>query len=399
MQHTRRHIGPAPTRLLALLLATLLCVPAARADGPANPLNRDGSGAGGNTAAAQAPPPSWVVPGARITERTMFSNAPKEVKPEQPPGQAGTGFVQYDIVAVTPAGVVMEMRSYDAYQQGQRPELNSIVTVLQDSATGGGLWMHPDAIAATQTTQDDNSQISREVVEIDGESYETLIFLTRQGNTTTRQVFDIRTGVRLAQSALTEDAQNRSHHAAEYAGYRVAELPWQGTEITEQVQSLQKLEYSGDMVYIAQQHAGFERLPDLRISFDAEYTFFATSAVMIGMEHMMDVDVPEGPNQTLEKREPMCPGQRMGLFIHPDVLSRLEDGQVLDEDPAIGYEIVVTDVYQVDGVTLVEITERGPGRGYYVRATYDARVGLQVASEWSQPAMNYRVESQLERVE
>lgn len=398
MRHRPCHRCTASPFVLALFIVSLLVGVGARADVPANPLERDGSGAGGDNA-AQAAPPSWVVPGARITESFQFSNARRENKPEEVSGVAGSGFTQYDIVAVTPEGVVVQAHSYSVYEPGRPLELSESRIALVDFATGGSLWMRPEDIATTQPTNDPEAQVLREVMEIGGESYETIIFLTRQGNTMIRKVYDIRTGIRLAETALTEDAQNRNHQAATYAGYRVAELPWIGTEFTQQVQGLNKLTFEGAMVFTSPQTPGIEGIPDLEMDFDAEFAFTVASPQLIGVTITFDLDMPEGPNQTNERREPICPGQRLGLFIHPDVLSQLEQGQVLDEDPAIGYRITVTDVYQVEGVTLVEITEQGRGNGYHMKVTYDARVGLQVASEWTQPTMNQRIEAQLERVE
>ncbi|XAL98486.1 hypothetical protein OT109_12965 [Phycisphaeraceae bacterium D3-23] len=394
----RRHKTRTRWRLAAPLVAlALLLVPTARADDAANPLDRNGPG--GNPA-QQAAAPEWVVPGARITDAFMFASGPKEVRPNQAPGTAGTGFTQYDIVAVTPDGVVIQARSYMAYEPGRPVELSGTHIALTDHATGGGLWMQPTVIAATQPTDSDpNATITKEPIEINGETYEAIHFVNKSGNTTIRRVYDIRTGIRLAESNLTEDAQNRNHESAQYAGYRVAQLPWIGTEFTEQIQGLNKLIYEGAMVFVSPPTPGIERMPDMEMDFEAEFAFAVASPQLIAVNLTFDIDMPEGPNQTNERQEPICPGQRMGLYIHPDVLIRLEDGQVLDEDPTIGYRIVVTDVYQVQGVTLVEITEQGRGNSYHNKATYDASVGLQVAAEWTQPAMSQRIESQLERVE
>ncbi len=425
-------VRPVLTRLIALLLVASLGAATAHADEPANPLERtptapnapgpnpldrqppagnpgganplDRNGANNGNNGQASPPPDWVVPGARITQYGASVQGSKEVKPEQVSGAGGTSYVQYDIVAVTEIGVVLESRIYFEPRPGAAPELTNVNTALVDHATGGGLWMRPADIANTPNTEPNDpntadATVERGVYQIDDDSYDAIFFITKAGNTTQRRIYDVRTGIQLYQSDLTEDTQNRSHAYSEYQGYRVAELPWIGGEFTQQMQGFTKLDYGGAMVMIAEQVPGLDRLPDLRIDVDIELAFAATSPVLIGANITMDIDMPQGPNQTSERREMLSPSQRLGLYIPPDVLSRLERGQVLDEDPAIGYRITVTDVFQVQGVTLVEITEQGRGRGYYSRATYDASVGLQVDSEWYQPEMGRRVESQLQRVE
>ncbi|MEM9414313.1 MAG: hypothetical protein AAGA29_02390 [Planctomycetota bacterium] len=383
---------------VALLMIALLLAPKANADNGANPLERTGQG--GNNQAQQAGPPEWVVPGARFTQYGATAQGSREVKPERVSGAAGTSFVQYDVVAVTEVGVVIESRIYMETGPNTPAQLTNTNTALVDHATGGGLWMRPADIAAEQPTTDENAatKIEKGPYEIDGDTYDAIYYTTRQGNTTQRRVYDQRTGIQLYQSDLTEDTQNRSHAYTEYVGYRVAQLPWIGTEFTQQIQGLTKLTYRGELVSVMPPAPDLN-MPDLRYGFEAEIAFQAVTPHLIGVNIAFELDMPQGPDQTNEKRDLVAPGQRLGLYIHPDVLSRLENGQVLDEDPAIGYRIVVTDVYQVQGVTLVEITEQGRGNCYYNKATYDASVGLQVASEWTQPAMSQRIESQLDAVE
>lgn len=433
MKNALRNPWPVSLRVVALLLVSLCCASTAIADGPANPLertqpgpnggavtppgqtppagnpgganplDRNGGEAGGNNAQAAAPP-EWVVPGARFTQYGASVQGSKEVKPDQVSGAGGTSFVQYDIVAVTEIGVVIESRIYMEPPPGSgggAPQLTNTTTMLVDHATGGGLWMLPADITATPDTTDPNAEakVERGPYEIDGETYEAIFFITKVGNTTQRRVYDRRTGIQLFQSDLTEDAQNRSHAFSEYKGYRVAQLPWIGTEFTPQMQGFTKLSYEGALIAIAPQMPGLERMPDTRLELEIEIEFAIASPALIAATMTFAMEMPQGPNQTNERRDMICPGQRLGLYIDPAVLSRLERGQVLDEDPAIGYRIVVTDVFEVQGITLVEITEQGRNNSYYNRGTYDASVGLQVASEWTQPMMSQRIEAQLERVE
>jgi hypothetical protein len=370
--------------------------PPAGNPGGANPLDRTGDNRGEAVA-----PPEWVVPGARITQYGSAVQGSREVKPEQVSGSGASSYVQYDIVAVTEVGVLIESRIYMEPPTGGAPQLTDTTTSLVDHATGGGLWMRPADIAATQDTTDPNAaaKVERGPYEIDGESYDAIFFVTREGNTTQRRVYDERTGVQLYQSDLTEDSANRSHAFGEYTGYRVAELPWIGTEFTPQVQGFTKLSYEGKLVMIALQTPGLERMPDFECGLESDVTFAAVTPRLIGVNIEVDIDMPHGPNQTNERQDMIAPSQRLGLYIDPAVLSRLERGQVLDEDPGIGYRIVVSDVYEVQGVTLVEITEQGRGNSYRNVLTYDASVGLQVAGVWNKPMLDQRIELELVRVE
>lgn len=429
---------------VALLMVALLLTPSA--DAQPRP---DRTGGQGQTPQAQPVVPDWVVPGARITEYGAVAQHTKrnrtrdnrwreederarqrdidsgmsmdEVerrarqREEQRAsdrrlyntGTGGYSFIQYDVVAVTDVGVLMQTRLYAIPPLGGPPELSgNITTQLVDHATGGGIWMHPDTIEATPNSraEDGGPVVYRGEYTIGEHTFDAIFVVTAGGEYTRRQVFDCETGMQLYQSELTDTADIRSHAYSELSGYRVAELPWNGTTFTEQVQGLSKLTYDGAIVTVAEQlppdlQFGNERIPDVRQEIEIELAFQVTSDLFIGSNTTFEVDMPRRQNQTQEKQDVISPNDRLGLYIDPAVLSQLEAGQVLDQDPAVGYTIRVTDVYQVDSVTLVEITEVGRNNSYTAVSTYDASVGLLVAAVQNVPSISQRFEMSLRSVE
>lgn len=420
---------------VALLMLALLLAPSAQ--GQPGPRPEIGP-------ADQPVVPEWVVPGARITQygassqhtkrnrtrdnrwreedererqRDIDSGMPMDEverrarqREEQRASDrrlynTGTGgycFFQYDIVSVTEAGVLMEMRLYLINPAtNNRPELSyAIQTKLYDHATGGGLWMAPDLLRAAleENVPDGVSSAYRAPYSIDEHTYDAVALVLDSGDTTIRRVYDTATGIQLYQSQITDTADLRSHQSTELAGFRVAELPWIGTQYTDWARGLAGFSYEGSFVAVMPQTPGLGAIPDnvypmevaLRVEEPAAHTLGAT--VQVGIQGL-------GPDAPVVEEVLLSPNQRLGMYIAPQVLAGLERGQVLDEDPVIGYTIRVSDVYQVDGVTLVELTEAGQPNTHTVVATYDARVGLQVAYVGHHPSQSRRIELNLAGVE
>lgn len=419
---------------VALLMLALLLAP--NAQGQPGPVPTQ----------AQQTVPDWVVPGARITQYGASSQHTKRNRTRDNSwreederarqrdideglpmdeverrarqreegrasdrrlyntGTGGYGFTQYDIVAVTEAGVLMELRTYGVPLAGdQSPQLGvGTAVLLVDHATGDGLWLLPDAIEAMEESDgsDGGLVVYKAPYSIGEHRFDAVALVNASGDTTIRRVYDRATGMQLYQSQVTDTADLRSHVYSEMSGYRVAELPWIGGRFSQQVQGFTKLVFQGAMVYTVEQlQSGSERLPETRIEMGVEFAISAATDELIDAEMAVEIDAPNGQRESNQKRELLSPNSRLGLYIEPGVLARLEDGQVLDQDPAIGYTIRVTDVYQVDGVTLVEITEAGRNNSYTVVSTYDARFGLQVAYVSRHPALNRRIEMNLTGVE
>lgn len=422
---------------VALLMLALLLAPSAQGQ----PGPRPATGP-----AHQPVVPEWVVPGARITQygassqhtkrnrtrdnrwreedererqRDIDSGMPMDEverrarqREEQRAsdrrlyntGTGGYGFTQYDVIAVTEAGVLLELRTYGVPLVGdQSPQLAVGTAVsLVDHATGGGLWMLPDAIEAMEASDgsDGGLVVYKAPYSIGEHRFDAIALVNASGDTTIRKVYDRATGMQLYQSQVTDTTELRSHVYSELTGYRMTELPWVGGRFTPQIQGMTRLTYQGAMVHTVEQlQAGPERLPEVRMEMQVEFSFADTTESLIGTEMTVEVEGPNGRRQSDQKRELLSPNNRIGIYIDPAVLDRLEVGQVLDQDPAIGYTIRVTDMYQVDGVTLVEITEAGRNNSYTVVATYDARYGLQVAYVSRHPAVNQRIEMNLAGVE
>lgn len=323
-------------------------------------------------------------------------------------GTGGYSFTQYDIIAVTDVGVLVESRIYALPPLGGAPEVNPMVNKrLVDHATGAGLWMSPATIEATEESrgEDGGLIVYKAPYTIGEHTFDAIMIVLTNGEYTRRQIYDRATGMQLYQSELTDTNLIRSHAYSELTGYRVAELPWLGTQFTEQVQGFRKLTYSGAMVFVADQlppdlqQPGLGRIPDTRMELTAEFAYEAVTPELIGTAMTGRIRMPNGQDQNTEAEILHSPNARFGLYIDPAVLNGLREGQVLDEDPAIGYTIRVTDVYQVQGTTLVEITEAGRNNSYTSVVTYDARVGLMVASVTNTPSLSQRMESQLQAVE
>lgn len=349
------------------------------------------------------PAPEWVVPGARITMHSVTATTLKKNDPLNPRiGVAGSGYQQYDILAVTPAGVLMEYRHYVIPLNETQPQLIETQLKMVDTGSGGDLWIPASEMANPQltTAEDANPKVELGPYELEGETYDGIhVTKTEQnGEITVRRVYDQHTGIILYQSELLDNAEQRLHIYSEYRSYRTAQFPWQRSAFTEQVRGFSRLVYDFRVTKHVQ---GF---PDQHRNSDLTYEIGQSTETLMHVGVTVTPHVPSGaPPMRDTPQEPvpqmLSTNQRLGPYIAPDVLGRLENGQVLDEDATVGYTIRVTDVYQVDGVTLVEITEQGPGNSYSVVNTYDASVGLLVAAVREVPGLDLTYESTLKSVE
>ncbi|XAL98487.1 hypothetical protein OT109_12970 [Phycisphaeraceae bacterium D3-23] len=422
---------------VAVLMIALLLAP--KADAQPRPEAPHDAGRGQTQTAV----PEWVVPGARITQYAMSSQHTKrnrardnrwredderarqrdidaglpadEVerrarqREEQRAsdrrlyntGTGGYSYVQYDIVAITEDGVLMEVRFYTLNPATNNlPELSFVIqSKLYDHATGGGLWVTPAMIQRALDGRGDGiSRAYRAPYTIGEHTYDAVAWVLSSGDTVIRQVYDTATGIQLYQSQITDTDDLRSHQSTELAGYRVSELPWVGTRFTEQVRGLRGLAYEGAFVAVMPQTPGLDRVPDNVHPMKVSIAIQAPAADAIDATTRVEIQ-GLGPGEPTEQEGVLSPSHRLGIYIAPEVLAGLERGQVLDEDPVIGYSIRVTDIYQVDGVTLVELTEQGQANTHSVVVTYDARVGLQVAYVGHHPSQMRRIELNLTGVE
>ncbi|XAL98485.1 hypothetical protein OT109_12960 [Phycisphaeraceae bacterium D3-23] len=407
MQQRSTHLVTCLTILAALLFAPC----ALSEDGPPNGWAQHGNTPGQppqqpgqDEPWAQDAAPDWVVPGARITLYGQVANTLKKNDPQNPRiGTAGTGYQQYDIIAVTPAGVLMEYRNYVIPLNETRPQLSDVQLMLVDAASGGQLWVPRSELQNIPVTTDPdaNPKIELAPYTIDGDTYDAIHFTRTQQNNgthTTRRVYDQRTGLVLYQSETLDNDEGTAINNSEFRSYRVAQLPWHGTQYTDRVRGLDKLVYDFTSTNVT------PGLPPQSIgravTFDLGQSTESIMQVAVSMQRHAQRGAPPMDDAASQPVEQMlCTNQRLGLYIAPDVLTQLEDGQDLDVDPDIGYRIVVTDVYQVDGVTLVEITEHGPQNSYVSTNTYDASVGLLVHAEQTIPGLDMVHESVLIAVE
>lgn len=426
---------------VALLMLALLLAPAADAQAGPRPNTQPGPAV---APARQAAVPEWVVPGARITQFGTTAQQEKvnpgresrwraeERRARQRDIDAGLSadeverrarqreearaadrrlfklgsgiqsYRQYDIIAVTDAGVLIESRLYNISPLGGPPEAqNSVTKVLVDRATGAGLWMHPDVITDTRESRgEDGGPIVYKAPYTLGEhTFDAIMIVTTGGDYTRREIYDRATGMQLYQSELTDTNLIRSHAYSQVVNYRVAELPWIGTRFTPAIQNARRLTYGGARVFAAQQPAPeLGRIPDMRVGQQSDFVITQSSADLIVADLTFQMQGPQGPNVSRAQTY-HSPNARFGLYIDPQVLAQLEQNQILDRDPAIGYTIYVSNIYQQNGTTYVEITEVGPDNSYNAASTYDASFGLLVAGNNSYTTQNQRLEFSLQHAQ
>jgi len=383
-------------RALALIAVALL-LPAASAFAldPANPLEQNNpNNAGNNNGLA---PPEWCVPGARIT-----AHGGSHIIPDNPTetnrGSGGMGYTQYDIVAVTDTEVVIQARAYfEPTVDGPNELMSTTSFVTNDFATGGGLWMHPDQIAQTQADPAGNPKITRGPIELDGQTYDAIVFetTTADGRSVTAETFDRATGIRLYQSIRTRTATGRTGSHEQFKTYRVMDLPWLNTNPGPAFADVKKINARGTMTFLS----GFAEIPNFVSNLEIESEVVEVKDGLVRLNTVIETTAQGMDPQRGEIANVIAPGTAMGMWIDPEVLAQLEKGQVIDEDTTVGQTVVVSDIIEDSGNTYIILTETGRREAYVMIYGYDLATGLAMGSRLTKPSMNQVIEVEVTGVE
>ncbi|MBL8898129.1 MAG: hypothetical protein JNM84_10905, partial [Planctomycetes bacterium] len=199
-------------RLTAALLLGLATTPAL-AQQP--PITIEGQFVDLPKAAPDAPLPTWLATGARVTYYAGSSTQPSvrqalaslgngNYLPYDQSGTAGGGYLQYDFVHVSDEALAVRGSNL-VYADAalQNVTLAAHHGHLGDRNGVLDIWIHPQRLARVAEEKGEGWLVRRAPYELDGQRYEALITHYEHANGYARYVYELATGLLLVHSSAT----------------------------------------------------------------------------------------------------------------------------------------------------------------------------------------------------
>jgi hypothetical protein len=324
------------------------------------------------------PPPPWLAEGIRLTYETGFS----AVRPgeEAPAGSAGGGFLQVDVVAVTPGDVALALRIF-----APAGASGALVMIGEQALTGlpawgADLWVSPDALRKIAGSLPDGGpvSVSRGSHDWNGKKVAAIRFQTGGGPADlvrSTQVYDEETGLCLLQMSADrrtpgEDWQGRSVQSL--VSFRHRELPWGLGRPPAWIFTIAEYRYDGEVVTQVP-GAWPMRMPVTMLQqvVDRGANWVRFREVL----HMQGAGA--APPEAVRVSGPTQVG---GLWLSPPGLAGLRSGQVLDTDPVTKVQLKVEAIGRTEyGREVVRLREEGPAHALVY--DYELATGMLLATQ------------------
>ena len=304
-----------------------------------------------------APAPDWLAAGTRVTYRVQSATIP------QVQGQtsaSGAGYVQYDLVALETDLAVATAKLYLDTSDGAAVLPSLIFPVLGRPGVGE-FWLNPDALVNAEQTATAELSVTRLDQTIGPDKYHAVRFQYAHGNAQYVWMFDADSGLLLFFSWSIGGDADPNHQLGQVtlAARRQLALPWQRGRLPGWVAHARRLHYSGSYA-TAVSGASSVSLPAaatviIQSTFD-RWNGYSLSTAIQG-QASGTVEALTGGDQAFD-----------GLWLSPEALAALPNGQTLDTDPVTG--AVLTVARAAATVTLTETGQR-----YQTRLIYAADDG------------------------
>jgi hypothetical protein len=278
-----------------------------------------------------APAPDWLQTGTRVTYRVESATIPQA---QGQTGAAGAGYAQYDVVALEPGLVVATSKLYlDATEGGG--ELPSLVSPVLGLPGIGEFWLNPRALANAEQVATAELAVTRTDKTIGGTVYHGVYFEYKHDTTRDVWLYDDTTGLLLFSSYAIggDNDPTRQLGQITLAGQRQLDLPWHAGRVPGWVAQTHHLHYTGTFeTHIAGAPApGIAAQAD--VSLQDHFAHWSAYRLSGGVQ-----GAPPTPVLRLTGGDQIFDG----LWLAPEALAVLQDGQTRDTDPITGATITVT---------------------------------------------------------
>jgi hypothetical protein len=395
--------------------------PPALGGGPAQP---GGFGGGPVAQPTAGGLPSWVQPGVRLSwyaaaasvaqSRYAWVEDPNgewevpstgkryrrtDESGEGTGGGSGDGISQIDVIAVEGPDVVLSSNLYtiDRTQAGQSFILGPIVGAKVPGTVVDGAWMHPALLQQYLSQQAAGILVLRGPYPLNGRQYSAVSFVSNSGSAYTSYTYDAETGILLAATTSTAGATspiaapgenppvgNSQLTITRFLGMRQRQVPGIGTAVPAFAVRGGTLQYGGTYTWTnpIDPSSGTLQYP---MRYQVQLSPGGATWMSFRGQSVVEGFLGAQPEQT-----GVASGDGAGFWYDPGALGSMRPGQVLDQDPLTGEQVVVAGVQN----NVVAIDNRIPGIGQ--RRQFNVRDGELVALDLQTPASGIALHLELQ---
>jgi len=306
------------------------------------------------------------------------------------PGSSGEGYNVVQVGHVDPQVAQVSSRHYLLDSTTKTCTIGFTGGVVGHAGCVADYWIHPDVLKTVAEVNRDGVSILRMPYPLNGRVYQAIRFQTDNAQGYHAYVYDLATGLMIYEGSRTQGANvltppiGGPGQAGVGAGSTMlttgwivqakhVEVPWKDQAALPWVAQIQQLTYQGSLTTVMQAAPPLHLPMTVTITPNARglhwlrYTAASTVQSLYGMPPQQDQRVDTCGAATLG-----------GLWLPPQAMRALQQGQVLDRNDVVHTTLTVT---QVGGGT-VTITEMGPR--HRTDWMYDASSGVLTAMSTSQ---------------
>lgn len=307
----------------------------------------------------------------------------RHYSPAQGDGTSGSGWSEALISAIDHDNVVLSTSAFsDVRLVGPKVPVPQMGTggFVTDVKTANDYWMLPATLAAQRSDPAAGVLVTAEPWKVGRETVDGVRIIAIRGNTYLEHVYDRKTGlcVHVASIGVTEPPKNLTaggsrrgmtlYVETNLIGIRELKLPWAGLPIPEAVKKLGKLHFEGTAALPP------AAIPVAPVPISIDMKVAARGDGWVTVTSVLATHFPNMPAlPPVESSIAYGHHQIHGLWISPEALSKLREGQAIDDDPLTTMKTVVAEV----GAANVVIVSRSAGGE--VASEYDRASGILMA--------------------
>lgn len=300
-----------------------------------------------------------------------------------PTGGGAVGFTVIDVIAVTDQAVAMVSTQFqDDGTMSPPVATNSISFICHPS--GCEYWIHPQLLAQVQPGQYGGVNFLRGPYQSNGQTVDALMIQVRTANSSSHNVYDMKTGFNLTMSARMQSKKKQNNFnpatgqvtpgqrtdatlvVSQLRGVRQVQVPWLAAGTPPETPG-RALRYRGQQSL--DMGMGYPTSSPMNATITAKHV----DGAIIQYEQVMEM--PQSGGGPFRSMKYCAAGQIGSMTMHPQALSALRSGQEIDNDPITRTRTFVEHVGQNQmGQSVIAITEKG--QSGFRRWVYDSNTGV-----------------------
>ena len=299
-------------------------------------------------------------------------------------GTSGRGWSQITVACIEGDRVVLASSSYaDAGSLGRNaPVPQGSTSTVGPVADPGDYWMDPAKLATLRTGATENMGVTHVAWRVADKTVDAVRVQIVHALSYSDHIYDAKTGLLIHEASSSQGAPPKlvgpgdfgrgdttlTHN--DFVSARDLSIPWAGETIPDTIANIRALHYRGSMT----SHGPLPTVPNA-LSLDLQTVAKGHGWMQFSGRSAERVQgAPEIPPASIDIAFGL--NEFGGLWIMPEALAQLRQGQVLDEDPITKMRTIVS---RVDDSSVVIVSSNAAGE---IDNQYDKRTGMLIGSSF-----------------